>query len=321
MLMPSSSAKSMLARPISADVLGAIGNTPMVKLDGVHVKLEYLNPSGSIKDRIAKYIVEKAEQKGLLKPGYTIVEATTGNTGIAFSMVAAIKGYKMLVVMPEGLSDARQKMMLGFGAKVKFVKGACAACAVELAKKISKKPGHYMPAQFENQWNVEENESLMANEILQQLDKVDAMVAGIGTGGTLIGVGKALKKHFPNMAVVGVEPSECSLLTDKPLKKAYLSSFHKCGNLCIHHKIEGIGDGFVPDIILRNRDIIDEVMPIKSKDAIKATKLITEKFGCFVGISSGANFLAAKRLLKDHKNVVTFFPDSGMRYLSGSYHV
>src|SRR3989344_5735848 len=193
------------------NVLDLIGNTPLLRIDGVNVKQEFLNPSGSIKDRIAKYIVEKAEKSGKLKKGYTIVEATTGNTGIAFSMVAAIKGYNMLVVMPQGLSEEREEIIKSYGANIHFVKEGCVTCAVEVAKKLARKKGYFMPNQFSNPLNIEENEKLLGQEI---------------------------PKHL----------------------------------ICKKHKIEGIGDGFIPKIINDNKKLIDFVIRVKSEDAINETK-------------------------------------------------
>lgn len=297
-------------------ILDSIGNTPLINLEDIYVKCEYLNPSGSIKDRIANYIVEKAEKQGLLKKDYTIIEATSGNTGIAFSMVAAVKGYKMIACMPKGLSEERAGMMKAYGADVKYVKEDCFSCAIELAEKLGKKKKTYLPRQFENHWNVEEHEKHLAEEILDQVKKVDAFVAGVGTGGTLIGVGKRLKKEFPNMDLFALEPDECNLLFSSGIGALNIVDAH---NVCKHHRIEGIGDGIIPKIISDNRDLIDGVITIKSKDAINACKHLSKK-GFFVGPSSGANYLGAKFLKKKYKNVVTVFSDRGERYLSEHFY-
>ena len=296
------------------DILDSIGKTPMQKIEGIFVKLEYLNPSGSVKDRIAKYIVEKAEKRGLLKNGFSIVEATTGNTGIAFSFVAAIKGYKMVVVMPRGMSRERMQIMKALGAKVILVKKDCVKCAVEYARKLSRKPSYYMPSQFENEWNVEEHRNGMGKEILQSMKNIECFVAGVGTGGTLIGCGSAIREKFPKARLVAVEPLECAILSDSLYERHNISGFHK-GYTCRHHSIEGIGDGFIPKIVKKNRGIINEVVQISSRDAIREMKRLC-KMGYLVGPSSGANFLAARRLAKTHKNVVTVFPDRAERYLS-----
>ncbi len=283
------------------NILALIGNTPCINLEGVYVKLEYLNPSGSTKDRIAKHILDKAEENGLLKKGYKVVEATSGNSGIAFSMVCAIKGYEMVVIMPKGMTPERLEMMKAYGAKViltpakESVEGA-----VERELKLAKKKGYYLVKQFENPWNIEAHH-VLGNEILSQVGKVDCFVAGVGTGGTLVGVGQALRKENPKTWLAAVEPDESAVLSGK-----------KPG----HHEIEGIGDGFIPKIIADNWHYVDEVIRVKSSDAIKMTKYLAKEYGLLVGISSGANFLAAKQLAKKHGKVVTVFPDRGERYLS-----
>ena len=298
------------------NVLDLIGNTPCLKIDGIYVKQEFLNPSGSIKDRIAKYIVEKAERSGKLKKGYTIIEATTGNTGIAFSMVASIKEYKMIVVMPQGLSEEREEIIRSYGAEIHFVKQGCVTCAVDYARKLARKPKFFMPNQFSNNWNIEENEKILGKEILKQVENIDAFVAGVGTGGTLIGVGKAIKKKFPKAKLFAVEPNECPVISESgigPLKGITKSS------ICKRHRIEGIGDGFVPKLIKDNKKLIDYIIRVRSDDAINETKRIARDHGLLVGISSGANLLVARRLKLAYKNIVTVFPDTGSRYLSEHY--
>ena len=295
-------------------ILDQIGNTHLAEMEGIKIKLEHLNPSGSVKDRIAKYITKKAEAEGLLKKGYTIVEATSGNTGIAFSFVASVKGYKMVAVMPRGMSTEREEIMRAYGAKVLFSEKGCVKCAVEIAKKLAKKQKHYMPRQFENKWNIEEHEFGMGKEILEQSGKVDCFVAGVGTGGTLIGVGRALRKENPDVNLVAVEPAECALLSGEGYGKHKIFGLHK-GFTCADHRIEGIGDGFIPKIVEDNRKIIDGVITIKSSEAIECARKLAGR-GYFVGPSSGANFLASLRLKKKYKNIVTLFPDRGDRYLS-----
>lgn len=297
-------------------ILDSIGNTPLLKIEGIFVKQEQLNPSGSIKDRIAKYIVEKAEKTGKLRKGYTIVEATSGNTGIAFSLVAAAKGYTMNVVMPKGMSPAREKIMKAYGAHVELAHRLCVKCAVEKAAAIAHRQKHYAPKQFENEWNVEENERVLGQEVLRDMKRIDAVVAGIGTGGTLIGIGKAVRKKFPKAAIIAVEPKECALLSGESYGWHKIFGFHKLAHVCKEHHIEGIGDGFIPPIVQRNRHIIDDVITIKSSDAMLKAREIARNYGCFVGPSSGANLLASQKLFKKgFKNIVTFFPDSGDRYL------
>ena len=296
-------------------ILDAIGNTPLLNLEGITVKLEHLNPSGSIKDRIAKFIVTKAESAGKLKKGFTIIEATSGNTGNAFSLVGAVKGYKVIVVMPKGLSIERSKIMEAYGAKIIYVKKDCFSCAIKKAESLGKKPKTYLPHQFANEWNITDHELFLGKEIVKQVKKVDAFVAGVGTGGTLIGVGRALKKKFPRVKLFAVEPDECSALTHAGIGSV-LGKKKMKKLVCKHHEIEGIGDGIVPDIIKRNTKMIDSIIEVTSKDAIKESVRIAKAHGLFVGPSSGANFLAAKKLRKKFKHVVTVFADEGEKYLS-----
>jgi cysteine synthase len=292
-----------------------IGNTPLVSIDEIYIKLEYLNPSGSVKDRIAQYILDKAEKQGLLKKGYTVIEASSGNTGIAFSRECALRGYKMVVVIPKGLSKERTQMMRAYGAEVVNVKKDCFTCAINETLKLGEKKRTFLPRQFDNVWNVEDHEKYLGNEIIKQMGnkKIDAFVAGVGTGGTVIGVGKALKKRFPGVKIFALEPDECHILASSGIGSVY----GKIGNnnVCKHHGIEGIGDGIIPGIIERNKKIIDGIIEIKSRDAIKMCNKLAKR-GYLVGPSSGANILGAFRLKNKYKNVVTLFPDRGDRYLS-----
>ncbi len=273
------------------NILNTIGNTPLIKIGRIYAKLEATNPSGSIKDRMAKYMVEKAEEREELKRGYTIIEATSGNTGISFAMISAIKGFKMTAVVPKNISKRKLKLMSLFGAnfiltpKKENLSGAIKKTK-ELAEKCEKV---WLPRQFENPDNVEAHKRGLGKEILKQVDKIDAFVAGIGTGGTLMGVAKALKEKFPEVKIIGVEAVESP------------------------HQIEGISDGIVPKIL--DFSLIDEIIKIESKDAISMTKKLAKKEGLLVGISSGANVLAALRLSKKYKNVVTVLPDRAERYL------
>ena len=226
---------------LSNSILDAIGDTPMLEVEGIYCKLEYLNPSGSIKARIAKYMVERAEDEGLLKHGDTIVEATSGNTGNALSMVAAVKGYRMLVVMPEGMSGERVAISRAFGAEVMEVGHFHVNEALAKAKELGQEPGYFCPAQFESEWNVEENRIWLGPEILSQLPEgvvPDAIVMGVGTGGTLIGVGQAFREVNPDVKLFAMEPSESSTIL--------------CGEMG-DHLIEGISDGFVPGIFERHQ--------------------------------------------------------------------
>jgi cysteine synthase len=290
-----------------ATVLDAIGETPLIELEGFHVKLEYLNPSGSVKARIAKYMVERAEEVGLLKPGDTIVEATSGNTGNALSMVAAVKGYKMLVVMPTGLSGERVAISRALGAEVLEVGHFHVNQALAKARELGQQEGYFNPAQFDNEWNVEENRTWLGPEILTQLpDGVvpDALVMGVGTGGTLIGVGQAFREVNPDVKLFVMEPNEsCTIL---------------CGEVG-EHLVEGISDGFIPSIFERHRDLVDGVYTVSSAEAVRAMRWLAKEHGLFVGPSSGANLVAARRVREEHpelRNIVTLFCDEGEKYIS-----
>jgi len=299
-------------------LLDCIGNTSMLKLDvefrgrtySLHAKPEFMNPSGSIKDRIAKYIVEQAEKRGFLKPGYTIVEATSGNTGIALSMVAATKGYKMLVVMPEHMTGERIKIMTSLGADLCLTpKDEGFEGAVEKADKIAKSDEQYFLAnQFKNPDNVMAHYYTTGKEILQQIEgNIDAFIAGIGTGGTLMGVGKALRERNPRVQLVAVEPEEASVLSGRKDIK--------------DHKIAGIGDGFVPEIVDKN--MIDTLVTIKSDDAVAMARRMSRERGLMVGVSSGANILASIEVMKkigQDKTTVTVLPDRTERYFSTDLH-
>lgn len=294
---------------VKNSVLDCIGNTPLVTLaPGIFAKAEYFNPSGSIKARMANYMIERAEAEGLLKPGDTIVEATSGNTGNALSMVAAAKGYKMIVVMPDGYSNERVRISRGFGAEIRLVGHFQVNEAREEAIRLGKQPGFFCPAQFDNEWNVDENREWLGREAISQLPpgiKIDAIVQGVGTGGTLIGVAQALRQwHNPAVKVFAMEPSEsrtieCCIVAD--------------------HKIEGISDGFIPTIYGRHRHEVDEIICVDSALAIEEAHALAREQGHFVGPSSGANFWAAKEVQRKYpeiKNVLTFLCDRGEKYLS-----
>lgn len=297
---------------LTSSILDCIGNTPLLDLgDGIIAKAEFFNPSGSIKARMAKYMIEKAEAEGLLKPGDTIVEATSGNTGNALSMIAAIKGYKMIVLMPEGYSNERVRISKGFGAEIRAVGHFQVNEARAEAIRIGQLPGHYCPQQFDNEWNVEENREWLAREIIAQLPpgmKIDAVVQGVGTGGTLIGVAQGLRQwHNPDLKVFAMEPTEsrtleCCMVAD--------------------HKIEGISDGFIPTIYERHKDEITGIINVRGPLAVEIAEKMARERGLFVGPSSGANVWAAqeiKRKDKDVKTVLTFLCDRGEKYLSQMY--
>ena len=293
-----------------------IGKTPLLELTHIEkeqnleakiiAKLEYFNPAGSVKDRIAKAMVEDAEQKGLLKPGSVIIEPTSGNTGIGLASVAAAKGYKIIIVMPETMSVERRQLMKAYGAELvlsegaKGMKGAIAK-AEELKQQI---PNSFIAGQFVNPANPKIHRETTGPEIWEDTDgKVDIFVAGVGTGGTITGVGEFLKSKNPNIKIVAVEPATSAVLST---------------GVAGAHKIQGIGAGFVPDVL--NTKIYDEIIPVKNEDAFATGKLIGKKEGVLVGISSGAALWAgielAKRPENKGKNIVVLLPDTGDRYLS-----
>src|ERR671921_827498 len=295
---------------ISNSILDAIGNTPMLQVEGIYCKLEYLNPSGSIKARVAKYMVERAENEGLLRPGDTIVEATSGNTGNALSMVAAVKGYRMLVVMPEGMSGERVAISRAFGAEVMEVGHFHVNEALAKARELGQEPGYFCPAQFESEWNVEENRIWLGPEILAQLPEdvvPDALVMGVGTGGTLIGVGQAFREVNPDVKLFAMEPSESSTIM--------------CGEVG-DHLIEGIADGFIQGIFQRHRDLVDTTLAVDSDEAVESMRLLAREYGLFVGPSSGANLIAASKVREAYpklNSIVTLFCDEGEKYIQDHF--
>ena len=302
-------------------VLELIGRTPLIKLNdsgrrtgpsrfanleaNLFAKLEFLNPSGSVKDRMAKYMIEQAEKRGDLKSGNTIVEATSGNTGVSFAMVGAVKGYKIVIVMPETMTKERQQMMRAYGAEVvltpgdQYVKGS-----VDKAKELAKQPGWWMASQFDNFDNVAAHRETTGKEILEQVPggKVDAFVASVGTGGTLMGVAEALRAVNPEVKIIAAQPATSRELTGGEPGK---------------HRIEGIADGFVPKIVDKSR--IHETINVRDEDAVRFCRVLATEKGLFCGISSGCNVFAALRIargMKKGQNLVTVLPDSADRYLS-----
>ena len=298
----------------SADQL--IGKTPLLELvrieasEGLEArvlaKLEYFNPAGSVKDRIAKAMIDEAEAKGLLKPGSVIIEPTSGNTGIGLASVAAAKGYRIIITMPETMSVERRQIMKAYGAELVLTEGAkgmkgAIAKADELAKKI---PNSFIPGQFVNPANPAAHRATTGPEIWEDTDgQVDIFVAGVGTGGTVTGVGEYLKSRNPAVRVVAVEPAASPVLSQGTAGS---------------HKIQGIGAGFVPDVL--NTAVYDEVITVENDDAFAAGKQVGEKEGVLVGISSGAAVWAAIQLAKRPENkgktIVALLPDTGDRYLS-----
>lgn len=298
----------------SADQL--IGKTPLLELtntekaEGLEArllgKLEYLNPAGSVKDRIAKAMIDDAEQRGILKEGSVIIEPTSGNTGIGLASVAAARGYRLIIVMPETMSVERRQLMKAYGAELVLTEGAkgmkgAIAKAEELSKEI---PNSFVAGQFVNPANPKAHRESTAPEIWEDTDgQVDIFVAGVGTGGTVTGVGEYLKEKNPNVKVVAVEPATSPVLSEG-----------KAGS----HKIQGIGAGFVPDVL--NTSVYDEVIPVKNEDAFATGKLVGRREGVLVGISAGAAVWAgiqlAKRPENKGKTIVVLLPDTGDRYLS-----
>lgn len=291
-----------------------IGNTPLLKLNrivpedaaDVYVKLEFFNPAGSIKDRIALAMIEKAEAEGKLKPGDTIIEPTSGNTGIGLASVAAAKGYHLIIVMPETMSVERRKLMQGYGAELILTPGADGMKgSIAKAQELVDTKGYFMPMQFENPANPAIHEATTGQEIIDAFGKddlPDAFVAGVGTGGTLSGIGHALKKADPNIKVYALEPAESPLLKEGKAGK---------------HKIQGISAGFIPKTL--DQEVYDGIIEVSSDDAIKTGQAVGRLEGFLPGISAGANIYGAielaKQLGKD-KKVVTVSPDGGDRYLS-----
>ena len=296
--------------------LGLIGNTPLVEISNIEkelslpaavlVKLEYLNPAGSVKDRVAKAMIEDAEKKGLLKEGSVIIEPTSGNTGIGLAAIAAVKGYRVILTMPETMSVERRNILKAYGAEIVLTEGAKGMKgAIEKAEQLAGEiPGAFIPGQFVNPANSAAHRSSTGPEIWEDTEgKVDIFVAGVGTGGTLTGVGEYLKAKNPQIRIVAVEPSDSPVLSEG-----------KSGP----HKLQGIGAGFVPEVL--NTDIYDEIIQIRSEEAYAASKLIAKKEGVLVGISSGAALHAAFELARRPENkgktIVALLPDSGDRYYS-----
>ncbi len=281
-----------------------LGKTPMIRIGNVMAKLETTNPTGSVKDRMALYMVRKAEEREDLKPGSRIIEVTSGNTGIALAMISAIRGYKFTAVMPESMSPERRKMMKAFDAELVLTPAEedMEGAIKRYNELVRENPEAWLPRQFENPDNVAAHREGLGREIVEQTGgRIDAFVAGIGTGGTLIGVAQALKEANPNIKIIGVEPAESAVLS---------------GGNPGHHRIQGIGEGFIPKLVQDNRSLIDEVVAIRSEDAINKSRELSMKHGILVGISSGANVLAAEQASKRYGKVVTILPDRGERYLS-----
>ena len=295
--------------------LELIGNTPVLRVNNmtdenegeVFIKLEKFNPGLSIKDRAALGMIEKAEKDGILKSGSVIVEPTSGNTGIGIALVGKLKGYKVVIVMPETMSKERRDMIKAYGAELVLTEGKKGMKgAIEMAEKLVKEKGYFMPQQFENKANPQKHYETTAEEILRDIPDIDVFVAGVGSGGTIVGVGRELKELKPDVKVVAVEPEKSPVLS---------------GGNPGAHKIQGIGAGFVPGVY--SKDIVDEIFEVSDEDSYKVAKEFATKEGVLIGISSGAALYAgieiAKKLGRD-KKIVVISPDGGEKYFSSGLY-
>ena len=301
---------------IAKQLTELIGNTPLLELNkfskshGIETpiiaKVEFFNPGGSVKDRIALAMIEDAEKKGLLKPGATIIEPTSGNTGVGLALVAAVKGYKLVLTMPETMSIERRNMVKAYGAEVKLTSGAAGmAGAIKAAEELrDATPGSIILQQFENQANPQKHYDTTGVELWEQTGgDIDIFIAGVGTGGTVSGIGKRLKEKNPNIKIVAVEPKSSAVLNGGPSGP---------------HKIQGIGAGFIPKTY--NNEVVDEIFDVENDDAIRTGRQLAREEGLLVGISSGAAAFAASEIAKRPENkgkkIVALLPDTGERYLS-----
>ena len=297
---------------VAQNVAGLVGQTPIVKLQNVadensadiYVKLEYFNPGSSVKDRIALAMIEDAEEKGLLKEGDTIIEPTSGNTGIGLAMIAAAKGYKAILVMPDTMSKERRNLLRAYGAKLILTPGAEGMKgAIATAEGLKEENGYFMPQQFANEANPAVHERTTAKEIISQIDgELDAFVSGIGTGGTITGAGKVLKEHYKDIKIVAVEPKDSPVLS---------------GGKPGPHKLQGLGAGFIPKIL--NTDVYDEIVTVSNDEAFETARYVATTNGILGGISCGAAIAGAKEIaakLGKGKKVLAILPDNGERYLS-----
>ncbi|MCD8837814.1 cysteine synthase A [Mammaliicoccus sciuri] len=295
------------------NIVELIGDTPVVKLNkvveegsaDVYVKLEYQNPGSSVKDRIGLAMIEAAEKEGKLKPGDTIIEPTSGNTGIGLAMVAAAKGYKAVFVMPDTMSSERRALLKAYGAELVLTPGAEGMKgAIKKAKELKEEKGYFEPQQFENPANPKVHELTTGPELVEQFEgvQIDAFLAGVGTGGTLSGAGKVLKEKYPNIQIVAIEPEASPVLS---------------GGSPGPHKLQGLGAGFVPDTL--NTDVYDDVIKVGNEEAMEMSRKVAKEEGILGGISSGAAIVAALKKAKElgeGKTVVTVLPSNGERYLS-----
>ncbi|HLR08562.1 MAG TPA: cysteine synthase A [Bacillota bacterium] len=301
---------------VADTIVGVIGETPIVKLKqdatkdqaDIYVKLEFMNPASSVKDRIAMAMIEAAEKDGTLKEGDTIIEPTSGNTGIGLAMVAAAKGYKSILVMPDTMSMERRNLLRAYGAELVLTPGAEGMKgAIQKAEELQKQHGYFMPQQFSNESNPDIHARTTGEEIVKQMkDGLDGFISGIGTGGTITGAGKVLRKHFSNIKIYAVEPEDSPVLS---------------GGNPGPHKLQGLGAGFVPDIL--DTTIYDDVIRISNDEAFKVARQVATSDGILGGISSGAAIAAARQVadeLGKGKKVLAILPDNGERYLSTSLY-
>ncbi|QMS85000.1 cysteine synthase A [Candidatus Xianfuyuplasma coldseepsis] len=296
---------------IVQNIYDLIGNTPIIELHGLttendatlYLKLEWFNPGGSVKDRIALNMIHMAEQEGLLTPGDTIVEPTSGNTGIGIAMVGAAKGYKTILIMPDSLSIERRKILKGYGATLILTEAEKGMKeSIRIAEDLVEKHGYFMPMQFENINNPKAHMKTTALEILEDLPNLDYFVAAVGTGGTITGVGSILKEHIPHVSIKAVEPKTSAVLSGNPPGP---------------HTIQGIGAGFIPDVL--DTTVYDEVLLVDDDEAYEMARYLAKEYGLFVGISTGANVAAALQLahkVGSGKTVLTVSPSNAERYLS-----
>ena len=292
-------------------VLELIGNTPIVKLNNlkeensaeVYVKLEKFNPGGSVKDRAALGMIEKAEKMGLLKKGSVIIEPTSGNTGIGLAMIGRMKGYKVIIVMPDSMSKERRDIIKAYGAELILTEGSKGMKgAIEKASKLADEKGYFLPQQFENIANPEKHYESTAEEIMKDIPDLDVLIAGVGTGGTITGIGKKIKEKNSNVQVIAVEPESSPVIS---------------GGTPGPHKIQGIGAGFIP--VIYGKEYVDRIILVSNEDAIKITAKFAEVEGILIGISAGAAVKAAMEVAKEigpNKKVLAIAPDGGEKYIS-----
>ena len=299
---------------IAENILATIGNTPLVKINklnntaaAVFAKVEFFNPGGSAKDRVGIAMIEAAEKAGMLQPGALIVEPTSGNTGVGLAIAAAVKNYKLILTMPDTMSVERRKLLAAYGAELVLTPGAegMQGAVAAAQKLVAENPGAFMPQQFSNPANAASHENSTGPEIWRDLEgRVDVLVAGVGTGGTLTGTGRYLKKQNSNIEIVAVEPAASPLLSEG-----------RAGA----HQLQGIGANFVPEVL--DRALIDKIIAVSNEDARDTARLAAAREGMLIGISGGAALFAALELAKDpaysNKNIVVILPDTGERYLSG----